>query len=87
MKLTILGIMPELIRTSIFPFLASLLYEIAQQQSAMISLSVMSSIAIKWQSKGIAYLTLSYLGNGFPRQRFERAQAPCFTMLLSFMFL
>lgn len=48
---------PELTKISIFPFLASLLYEIAQQQSAMISLSVINSLAIKLQSKGIAYLT------------------------------
>lgn len=78
---------PELIKTSIFPFLASLLYEMAQQQSAIISLSVINYLAIKLQSKGIAYLTFSYLGNGLPLQRLERAHAPCLTILLSPMFL
>lgn len=78
---------PELIKISIFPFLASLLYEMAQQQSAIISLSVMIYFAIKLQSKGIAYLTFSYFGNGFPLQRLERAHAPCLTILLSFIFL
>lgn len=47
MKLTIFGMIPELIKIYIFPFLASLLYEMAQQQSAIIYLSVMNYFAIK----------------------------------------
>ncbi len=53
----------------------------AQQQSAIIYLSVMYYLAIKLHKSGIVSLMFSYFGKGFPLQRFDSAQAPCLTIL------
>lgn len=50
----------------------------AQQQSEIISLSLILPCAIAAHKTGIANLIWSYLGKGLPLHRFDRAQQQCF---------
>ena len=75
--LMILGITSESTTTWILFLFASEWEEIAQQQSARISLSVTLDLAIALHNTGIADLIRSYFGRGLPLQRLLRAQQPC----------
>ena len=69
----------------LFFFLQSLWYDIAQQQSAIIYLSLIRLLAIKWHNNGIAYFIVSYFGNGLPLHKFDNAHAPCLIMFVYFI--
>ena len=59
----------------------------AQQQSAIISLSVSLPLAMLWQSTGMASLIRSYLGKGLPRHKLLNAQQPCLMRVYSLVLL
>jgi hypothetical protein len=73
----ILGTTPLSITACILFLFASLWYEMAQQQSAIIYLSFSLPEAMQAQSNGMAIFIFSYLGSGLPLHRLEIAQHPC----------